>query len=171
MTDQIPSGYLQDRFEFLQEIYGISPDAGTYEDSDVTQELGSVLCKEGRLLTFPNILQHRVSPFSLADESKNGHRKILALFLVDPHRRIISSANVPPQRGDWGREKRDLVNNLLARSLPPELQEMVLPGLFDSFMDLDEAKKHRLALMYERGLQSHEANKNFESGCFSLCEH
>ncbi|OJD23982.1 hypothetical protein ACJ73_04661 [Blastomyces percursus] len=54
----------------------------------------------GRLLTFPNVLQHRVSPFHLEDASKPGHKKILALFLVDPNIRVISSANVPCQRRD-----------------------------------------------------------------------
>ncbi|OJJ40832.1 hypothetical protein ASPWEDRAFT_178657 [Aspergillus wentii DTO 134E9] len=33
--------------------------------------------------------------------SRDSHRKILALFLVDPNMRVISSANMPPQREDW----------------------------------------------------------------------
>ena len=44
---------------------------------------------------------HRVSPFRLKDPSKPGHRRFIALWLVDPHQRIISTANVPPQRLDW----------------------------------------------------------------------
>lgn len=45
--------------------------------------------------------QHRVSPFKLADPTKPGHRRFIALWLVDPNRRIISTANVPPQQMDW----------------------------------------------------------------------
>lgn len=45
--------------------------------------------------------QHRVSPFELADLSKPGHRRFIALWLVDPHKRIISTANVPPQQLSW----------------------------------------------------------------------
>jgi hypothetical protein len=67
----------------------------------LTQELGSISTHEGRLLTFPNTLQYRVSPFSLMKKSKYGHRNALVLYLADPHIRIISSANVPPQRDTW----------------------------------------------------------------------
>ncbi len=42
-----------------------------------------------------------MSPFRLKDPSKPGHRRFIALWLVDPHQRIISTANVPPQRLDW----------------------------------------------------------------------
>jgi hypothetical protein len=48
--------------------------------------------------------QHRVSPFELADPTKPGHRRFIALWLVDPHRRIISTANVPPQQRSWWSE-------------------------------------------------------------------
>ncbi|KAJ6184217.1 hypothetical protein N7519_005518 [Penicillium mononematosum] len=71
----------------------------------------------GRLLTFPNTLQHRVSPFSLADNTKPGHRKILALFLVDPNLRIISSANVPPQDELWWKRKEVVDQRLDAMRL------------------------------------------------------
>lgn len=97
--------YPQDRHEFVHEIFGIKPRQG---DTQVTQNLGC-----GRLLSFPNILQHCVSPFSLADRSKPGHRKILAFFLVDPNMRIISTANVPPQREDWWKEKKQVVAQVL----------------------------------------------------------
>jgi Protein of unknown function (DUF4246) len=71
----------------------------------VVQEVGSVVCKEGRLLTFPNTLQHRVLPFALADPSTWGHCKILALFLVDPNLHVIPTSSVPPQRQDWWNDK------------------------------------------------------------------
>ncbi|KAJ4315638.1 hypothetical protein N0V94_005835 [Neodidymelliopsis sp. IMI 364377] len=48
--------------------------------------------------------QHRVSPFELADPNKPGHRQFIALWLVDPHKRIISTANVPPQQRSWWTE-------------------------------------------------------------------
>jgi hypothetical protein len=48
--------------------------------------------------------QHRVSPFELADPTKPGHRRFIALWLVDPHKRIISTANVPPQQRSWWTE-------------------------------------------------------------------
>ncbi|KAJ0421278.1 hypothetical protein BJY00DRAFT_300939 [Aspergillus carlsbadensis] len=141
--------YEQDEHQFLQKVYGFPDDVDGWNGQCVTQELGGVECREGRLVTFPNTLQHRVSPFSLADSSKPGHRKILALFLVDPHRRIISSANVPPQREDWRSEKSGEQGG----------------------MSMEEAKAYRLELMEERGIKSERANEGFQTGNFSLCEH
>lgn len=45
--------------------------------------------------------QHRVSPFELVDKTKSGHRRFIALWLVDPNLRIINTANVPPQQMSW----------------------------------------------------------------------
>lgn len=45
--------------------------------------------------------QHRVSPFRLEDPTKPGHRRFIALWLVDPTIRVISTSNVPPQQMDW----------------------------------------------------------------------
>jgi len=53
-------------------------------DGERNQEIGSISTSEGRCIAFPNIYQHRVSPFELIDKTKPGHRKIVALFLVDP---------------------------------------------------------------------------------------
>ncbi|KAE8347329.1 hypothetical protein BDV24DRAFT_146848 [Aspergillus arachidicola] len=155
MSDFWDIYYEQERHEFLQAVFGFANGTSGHDNTNVTQELGSVLCREGRLLTFPNTVQHRVSSFSLADRSKPGHRKILALFLVDPHRRIISSANVPPQRQDW---------------LPEELDHKVKRDM-KQLMTMDEAKEARLELMAERSLQSAERNRNYETGSFNLCEH
>lgn len=100
----------------------------------------------GRLLTFPNTLQHRVSPFSLADRSKPGHRKILALFLIDPSRRVISTANVPPQREDWCNDWAAATNDVLNNRLPRELQAMVRENPEFPPMTMDEAKAYRVNL-------------------------
>lgn len=105
------------------------------------------------------------------DRAKPGHRKILALFLIDPDRRIISSANVPPQQANWGHEKRKLVNYLLSQRLPVELRDMIEENIESSFITMDEAKAYRLELMQERSVRTEEHNQWFESGSFSLCEH
>ncbi|WKT53633.1 Protein of unknown function DUF4246 [Fusarium oxysporum f. sp. vasinfectum] len=56
------------------------------------QSVGSVLTREKCALFFPNIFQHHINSFKLADPIKPGHRKILALFLVDPAILGISNA-------------------------------------------------------------------------------
>lgn len=132
---------------------------------NVTQELGSVITKEGRLLTFPNILQHRVSPFSLADRSMPGHRKILALLSVDPYLPIISSSNVPPQQEKWATERERSIRQAL-RPLPQELKDMVYDDLDTRYMTMDEAKAFRLELMEERSAAAFEQNENFQNGGF-----
>lgn len=67
-----------------------------------------------------------MSPFKLVDPTKPGHRRFIALWLVDPTRRIISTANVPPQRLDWymesllgseGKERRAALEKLPAELL------------------------------------------------------
>ena len=89
--------YEQGVHDFLWDVFGCVNDEGA------SQRVGDVETCEGRLLTFPNILQHCVQPFELEDPTRPGHRKILALFLVDPNVRVLSTAHVPPQRLDWFR--------------------------------------------------------------------
>ncbi|KAJ5692834.1 hypothetical protein N7462_002257 [Penicillium macrosclerotiorum] len=160
--------YPQGRYEFFQAVYGFDDPVTRYSNVNVTQELGSVTCKEGRLLTFPNSLQHRVTSFSLSDRTKPGHRKMLALFLIDPHRRVISSANVPPQREDWGREMQEVLHRELSERLPPELEYTVTGDITQYLMTMDEAKNYRLELMAERSLLSEAHNEKFEIGEFNL---
>jgi hypothetical protein len=144
----------QDMHHFLQQTYGFPEDVDGRNEVLITQDLGSVDTTEGRLITFPNTLQHRVS-VSLADRSKPGHRKILALFFLDPHHRIISSANVLPQREDWRRTGNRASGYAHGTTT----------------MTMEEAKALRLELMEERGHSSQESNNSFEMGEFSLCEH
>lgn len=118
----------------------------------------------------PNTVQRKMSPFSLADRSKSGHRKILALFLIDPHRRVISSANVPPQREDGAQENSKIVNSVhsqvSANSPDTPGQDVLSP-----VMSMEEAEAYRFELMEERSIGAVENNKMFESGNFCLCEH
>lgn len=161
--------YAQNDHEWLEDIFGC------VNDGPAVQEVGSVLCREGRLLTFPNLLQHRVLPFKLQDPTKDGHRKILALFLVDPNIRIISTANVPPQQKHWWSE---VVDEDITKSgkwmavLSNELREQVFNAVEDFPLGMDEAKEIRLQLMKERSHYSKNENYRFEeTRTFSLCEH
>ena len=151
-----------DEHEWLTAVFGME------QGGPQVQNVGAVVCNEGRLLTFPNTLQHRVGRFSLKDKSKPGHRKIMALFLVDPNIRVISTANVPPQRRDWFAEEMYRVR-ALGEKLPVELQEQIINDA--DFMDLEEAKELRLELMDERRTFGREQTTMFESLTWSLCEH
>jgi len=108
-------------------------------------------------------------PFQLLDGTKPGHRKILALFLVDPHIRIISSANVPcQQRAWWAQEIR---GQELFRILPTELQNEIIRKVEEFPISIEEAKELRLELMEERKVFVQKHDQKFASETFSLCEH
>lgn len=150
--------------EWLEEIFGCTNRAAA------VQPVGSIDTKEGRVLTWPNILQHRVQPFKLADPTKPGHRKILALFLVDPNIRIISTANVPCQRKDWWSEiVRDERGGF--SDLPTELQDAIFDGVDGFPITLEEAKELRRELMLERKQFVVAHAFAFKENEFSLCEH
>lgn len=125
---------------------------------------------EGRLLTWPNVLQHQVQPFELADRSKPGHRKILALFLVDPNIRVISTANIPCQQRDWWSEHIQREKSAIS-NLPVELQDHVFGQVEDFPLSLKEAKELRLELMEERKNFVVLHDEEFKQHTFSLCEH
>lgn len=140
-----------------------------HEQLPALQVLGKVLTREGRLLVFPNVLQHRVLPFKLDDTTRPGHRKLLALFLVDPNIKIPSTANVPPQQRQWWARMVDGTGVL--RRLPPELKEFVYNNLDSSLTD-EQAKRVREELMEERKAQLVASVKNWENrNNYSFCEH
>ncbi|KAG9942583.1 hypothetical protein KCU85_g9184, partial [Aureobasidium melanogenum] len=158
--------YDQGDWDHLEKITGFK------DQTDVLiQKLGSVLCKEGRLLAFPNVLQHNVGSFQLEDDTRGGERKILALFLVDPHVRILSTSKVPPQRKDWWqselRKQREDIHRL--KTLPNELMEQVFEDVTDFPISMDEAKNVREALMEERGPIGEDMIECEAS--FYFCEH
>ncbi|KAJ2912988.1 hypothetical protein MD484_g7416, partial [Candolleomyces efflorescens] len=154
--------YFDQEPEFLETLFGCTNMEGGVQD------VGSVETREGRLLTFPNILQHRVEPFELEDPTKPGHRKILALFLVDPNIRTLSTAYVPSQRLDWWQE---IATTELGK-LPLELRDQVFGGVEEFPITLDAAKNIRLELMEERKsfVLNHTSTVN-RMNKFSLCEH
>lgn len=133
---------------------------GVQQDGPAIQDLGSVLTRPGRLLAFPNVLQHRVGSFELEDKTKPGHRMILAMFLIDPHRRILSSANVPPQRKDWWSES--VHDTPALNRLPNELFSQVI-DMVDSFpLSWESAVAIRADLMKERSNFTEQLEGEFE---------
>lgn len=145
ITMEVP--YAQDDHRAIKTIYGFEL------DDPAVKEVGSVLTRQGRVVTFSNKMQHRVNPFSLIDRTRPGHRKILALFLVDPHQRIISTANVPcQQKAWWDAVVRQI--DPLRNKLPPEILEHILSLVDDFPVSLDVAKAQRETLMQERSASS-----------------
>lgn len=126
------------------------------------------MTREGRLLVFPNVLQHRVLPFKLADATKPGHRKLLALFLVDPNIKIPSTANIPPQQQRHWARKIDEIGAL--SKLPPELKDCVYDHL-DFSLSMEQAKRVREELMEERKAQHDASLEKWQNQDYTFCEH
>ena len=119
------------------------------------QEIGRVVPIEGRLLAFPNVFQPRI--FGLETPSKPGHRKVIALFLIDLHCHIISTADVPPQQKDWwSLDMRD--SERLAR-MPKEIVDQIVEDVEDFSISLEEIKELRLNLMEERKVHVETINR------------
>ncbi|KAL2260094.1 hypothetical protein VTK26DRAFT_6015 [Humicola hyalothermophila] len=114
----------QARYTAYEHLYGTRLEGGV--DAANVQTYGSVETREGRLLAFPNVFQHRVSSFQLADKTKPGHRRFIALWLVDPFTRIISTGNVPPQQLDWWAEAVFGGSGGKVGDMPPELVQLLL---------------------------------------------
>ncbi|KAJ4376011.1 hypothetical protein N0V83_001291 [Neocucurbitaria cava] len=172
----------QDAYHWMEEVYGTTLGSG---GSPCLQNYGTVETRQGRLLAFPNVLQHRVSPFQLIDPTKPGHRRFIALWLVDPTKRIISTANIPPQQMTW------YVDSLLGSTssardealskLPPELVALLeqhavtgaestgnakLPAeLMIMVKEYFEAGKEALPMTFEEA-REHRAKLMAERGAF-----
>ncbi len=119
----------QDAYHWMESVYGNSLGGGS---GVCVQNYGAVNTPQGRLLAFPNIFQHRVSGFKLADPTKPGHRRFIALWLVDPFTRVISTANVPPQQAEWwadsvfGAVATDEEAGAAWSTMPPEVRQMLV---------------------------------------------
>ncbi|KAF4481607.1 hypothetical protein FAGAP_12028 [Fusarium agapanthi] len=149
---------LSDEISYNQYEHGpICQTFAIERDGNRQQDIGSVHTKARRAIFFPNLMQHRVSPFKLVDRTKPGHRKILALFLVDPAIPIIRTSNVPPQQKNWW-DQYHLHNG---ECLPDSFNDKV--SVAEWPMGLEEAKVLRLQLMDERtSIQEQEYSGLFQ---------
>ncbi|RSL46498.1 hypothetical protein CEP54_013815 [Fusarium duplospermum] len=136
----------QNSFSWMEQVFGVL--LGPMSGGACLQNYGRVETREGRLLAFPNVFHHRVTPFELADKKKPGHRRFIALWLVDPFTRVISTANVPPQQKEW-----------LGHKGP------------EGTMSAEEAKGHREKLMRERAAFRNDAGGSWEGVDYGFCEH
>ncbi|KAJ7496774.1 hypothetical protein FB451DRAFT_203127 [Mycena latifolia] len=161
-----PAYHYQDDDICMEVLYGME------RGDRCVQDLGSMITKQGRALAWPNLFQHRVSPFHLSDPTKDGHRKILAFFLVNPaNDPIVSATDVPPQQADWIRQAFTDASPATG-NFPSELYECVQEHLLsDSLMTRAEAEAYRLDLMRERTSFLVEHEKVVVQQPFDMCEH
>jgi adenylosuccinate lyase len=89
--------------------------------------------------------------------------------LVDPHIRILSTANVPPQQRSWWAEKVRETGRL--GEIPTEVVDSVIENVSDFPISLEEAKEIRLRLMDERKAFVKDVDQHLEETVFAFCEH
>ncbi|KAJ1792081.1 hypothetical protein LPJ59_004886, partial [Coemansia sp. RSA 2399] len=158
--------YEQNDAEGVRLGYGI--EGGWDEEESIVQNVGEVETQNGRCIVFPNVYQHKVGGFKLADPTKPGHRKIFAFFFIDPSTRIPSTEIVPPQQQDWWTETLTDAGHL------SELPSLVQKTIYDNVsfpLSLDDAKSVRLDLMAERTARNANAGEELFAPIFTLCEH
>ncbi|KAG8999827.1 hypothetical protein FRB90_011942 [Tulasnella sp. 427] len=157
--------YEQDDGKAIEGIWGLT------RESQSNQIVGAVKTIPKRCIAFPNIYQHQVSPFALVDPTKPGHRKIMALFLVDPEHRIPSTSDIPPQQMHWAQTAMATSEASSAFNLlPAELRQMVA-GSTDGLMSDAEAKEYRIKLMDERTAFIGVQDEKWFCTEFNFCEH
>jgi hypothetical protein len=168
---------------------------GMKKEQAMIKDLGFTTAEEGRCIVFPNIFQHQVQKFRLANSSKPGHRKILVFFLVDPTTHILSTERVPPQQPEWFEKEifdRLLTNNKSKENkktiktqktqktqqtkpffskIPSFLIEHIKSYFGIPAMSREQAQKYRLKLMDERKYVTDKQNKHVMERIFSFCEH
>jgi hypothetical protein len=136
-------------FKTMASILGFPPrDLSARFDGGMSlQTTGSVATPQGRLVIFPNVLEHRLKPFKLSDPTRSGHYRYIKLYLVDPHYRVCSTRNVPPQRLDWWAD--EVSKDLASFGLPRELLDAIFQEVDGWPMGLSEAMQHRQELTKE----------------------
>lgn len=143
---------------------------GLANDEPLNQSLGYCTTAERRMLAWPNTLQHRVTPFELADHTRPGRRAIVVAFLVDPYVPILSTAVVPPQQREW--LAMALRTMPLFHRLPRDVFDVIVRHLSDGdSMTRAQAVERRARLMDERKYFVDGANVQWFERPFSLCEH
>lgn len=126
---------------WLKQVFGLA------NGEPAIQRSGSIKCNVGRTVIFPSTVQHRLTHFELKDKSKPGFTRALVFFLVDPNIRIISTANIPPQRLDWTLDvkgdEENLKENLARLALDNKDKKGPMP------MSLTEALELRYKFLEE----------------------
>jgi hypothetical protein len=113
------------------------------------QKKESLATPQGRLITFANVMEHRINHFKLINPLIPGHYRAVKLYLVDPHYRVCSTRNVPPQQHNWwAREVTTKVFNK-SNALPQELIDEIIKETRDWPMSMQEATQHRLEMIKE----------------------
>ncbi|KAF3929401.1 hypothetical protein ABW19_dt0207207 [Dactylella cylindrospora] len=120
-------------------------------EGNSVQEIGSIVTKNNRAIAFPNIMQHQVQPFELADKTRPGYRKILVFFLCDPSpfHNVPTTKIVAPQQPEARQYVVEALREGPLGHLPEEVFRLIVDELPPQ-ISKEEAVEIRENLMDER---------------------
>ncbi len=133
--------------------------------------LGEIPTFENQCIVFPNTVRHAPSSFHLQHGTKNGYRKLLVFFLIDPYKEIIATDRVPPQQPEWFIET--LQNyQCFGRKFPYDVLPLIV-SFMTPFYHKQVVKQFRDELTLERKkVQEDTAPKQFDLNYYRpyLCD-
>jgi hypothetical protein len=117
--------------------------------------------KLGRAITYPNLYQHRLSPFHLLDGSKPGYRTTLQFQLVDPEIAVLSTTDIPPQPVSWAMDALlDSIDKRLPNELLLKIMQFALDGEY--FVKDEEGWPLRFAMQLDNQVERQKLGYYFE---------
>ncbi|KAJ8325897.1 hypothetical protein O5D80_005543 [Batrachochytrium dendrobatidis] len=142
-----------DRFDVMasgmywKDVYGIID-----LESPQNQYIGSLEVPNGRCVVYPNLYQHKEQSFKLADPTQPGHCKILTFFVVNPSRRIVSTAHVAPQQPQWYNSSLDKTPILpeLWNDITQYIQGVQSPAKAKRYRDELTSDRTRITAAYNK---------------------
>lgn len=157
----------------LATLYGVRQSpcfrlSGSSSISNTRQILGRVMAPDGRLIVYPNTLQHRMDQYQLENKMESGRRRLLLLHLVDPHYKICSTRNVPPQQQGWWLEIALTRSMRTHWGFPPEIVSLVVDELGEWPITKEDAVKVRDDSTWERRESLDSAAKKCASHTWRL---
>lgn len=162
----VTESYLEFRAPVTEPPYEQNDRLGTnflFDTDTLVQTFGRVATKPHHMVVFPNLLHHRVLPFTLRDKTKPGHRTFLVLWLVDPSCRVVST-------GDEGHDlPRVWIQKTLLSLLPSSLGGMV--SEYASMWDETILQQSVQELNQDRSHKTMRLLDMTQSRDFDLCEH
>jgi hypothetical protein len=130
---------------------------GMRDGDSCHQYIGEISIREGLSVVFPNIYQHSLTPFTLADPTMAGHLTAIWFFLIDPEiKPVISTSVVGPQQKEWIGKALD--DNLDTR-LPNELIQQILDNV-EGLTSHEEARDYKERFVQETD-QFTQANNSY----------
>ncbi|KAF9453902.1 hypothetical protein P691DRAFT_812520 [Macrolepiota fuliginosa MF-IS2] len=121
------------------------------------QYIGGTPLRTGVSLVWPNIYQHKQTPFELVDPTREGHLTLLMFYLIDPDiQPVPSTSSVAPQQKGW-------IRAVLEKALTPRLPMELVHEIFlrvEGLMDLQEAEDYRKAFI-DIQTNFRQANNNY----------